>query len=81
MSDDLLRLPWLVRHSRRTVATIRANVAASLAIKAAFIGLALLGWASLWAAIAADMGVSLLVVANAMRLLRAPAPRPAAQTP
>ena len=80
MSDDLSRLPWLVRHSRRTVATIRANVAVSLAIKAAFIGLALLGWASLWGAIAADMGVSLLVVANAMRLLRASAP-PAAQTP
>ena len=80
MSDDLSRLPWLVRHSRRTVATIRANVAASLAIKAAFIGLALLGWASLWGAIAADMGVSLLVVANAMRLLRSAAP-PAAQTP
>jgi Cd2+/Zn2+-exporting ATPase len=80
MSDDLSRLPWLVRHSRRTVATIRANIAVSLAIKAAFIGLALLGWASLWGAIAADMGVSLLVVANAMRLLRASAP-PAAQTP
>jgi Cd2+/Zn2+-exporting ATPase len=80
MSDDLSRLPWLVRHSRRTVATIRANVAVSLAIKAAFIGLALVGWASLWGAIAADMGVSLLVVANAMRLLRASAP-PAAQTP
>ena len=83
MSDDLSRLPWLVRHSRRTVATIRANVAASLAIKAAFIALALLGWASLWGAIAADMGVSLLVVANAMRLLRASAPpaAPAAHTP
>jgi Cd2+/Zn2+-exporting ATPase len=80
MSDDLSRLPWLVRHSRRTVGTIRTNVAVSLAIKAAFIVLALLGWASLWGAIAADMGVSLLVVANAMRLLRAAAP-PAAQTP
>jgi Cd2+/Zn2+-exporting ATPase len=78
MSDDLERLPWLVRHSRRTVAAIRANIAASLAIKAAFIGLALAGWASLWAAIAADMGVSLLVVANALRLLRDPGAGPGA---
>ncbi|HZL99642.1 MAG TPA: HAD-IC family P-type ATPase, partial [Planctomycetota bacterium] len=82
MSDDLSRLPWLVRHSRRAVSIIRANVAASLAIKAAFIGLALLGWASLWSAIAADMGVSLLVIANALRLLRAGLPPAAApQTP
>jgi Cd2+/Zn2+-exporting ATPase len=71
MGDDLSRLPWLVQHSRRTVATIRQNIVAALGIKAVFIVLAFLGLASLWAAIAADMGVSLLVVANAMRLLRA----------
>jgi Cd2+/Zn2+-exporting ATPase len=69
MADDLLRLPWLVRHSRRTVAIIRQNIVAALAIKALFIVLAALGWASLWAAIAADMGVSLAVVGNALRLL------------
>ena len=45
------------------------NVAASLAVKALFLALALAGYASLWGAIAADMGVSLLVVFNAMRLL------------
>ena len=78
MSDDLLRLPWLIRHSRRTVAIIRANIAASLAIKAAFIVSALLGWASLWGAIAADMGVSLVVVVNAMRLLGPGEAEPAA---
>ena len=80
MSDDLLRLPWLIRHSRRTVAIIRANIAASLGIKAAFIVLALLGWASLWGAIAADMGVSLVVVVNAMRLLGPGEAEPATQT-
>jgi Cd2+/Zn2+-exporting ATPase len=81
MSDDLARLPWLIRHSRRTVAIIRANIAASLAIKAAFIVSALLGWASLWGAIAADMGVSLIVVVNAMRLLGPSEADPAPQTP
>ena len=70
MRDDLSRLPWLVGHSRRTLSIIRQNVAASLAVKAAFVLLTLLGPASLWAAIAADMGVSLAVVFNALRLLR-----------
>ena len=70
MTDDLSRLPWLVRHSRRTLRIIRQNVAAALLVKAAFVVLTSLGGASLWAAIAADMGVSLAVVANALRLLR-----------
>jgi Cd2+/Zn2+-exporting ATPase len=69
MSDDLSRLPWLVRHARRTLRIIRQNIAASLAVKSAFVVLAFSGHASLWAAIAADMGVSLLVVFNALRLL------------
>src|SRR6185295_5216859 len=69
MSDDLSKLAWLVRHSRRTLGVIRANVAASLLVKACFLVLAFAGWASLWTAIAADMGVSLLVVLNALRLL------------
>lgn len=70
MSDDLSKLPWLIRHSRRTLHIIRVNIAASLLVKLAFVGLTLLGRASLWAAIAADTGVSLLVVLNALRLLR-----------
>lgn len=69
MNDDLSRLPWLIRHSRRALNTIRANIAASLLVKAVFVVLTLLGKASLWAAIAADTGVSLLVVLNALRLL------------
>jgi Cd2+/Zn2+-exporting ATPase len=69
MGDDLSRLPWLIRHSRRTLAVIRQNIVLSLAVKAIFVVLTLAGHASLWAAIAADMGVSLLVVGNAMRLL------------
>lgn len=70
MKDDLTRLPWLIRHSRRALRTIRVNIASSLLVKAAFVALTLSGKASLWAAIAADTGVSLLVVLNALRLLR-----------
>lgn len=70
MSDDLAKLPWLVKHSRRVLRVIRQNIFFSLAVKAAFIGLASLGLATLWMAIAADMGASLLVVANGLRLLR-----------
>jgi Cd2+/Zn2+-exporting ATPase len=71
MADDLAKLPWLIRHARRALRIIRQNVAFALAVKALFIALALLGLATLWMAIAADMGASLLVIANALRLLRA----------
>jgi Cd2+/Zn2+-exporting ATPase len=71
MTDDVARLPWLVRHGRRTLAIIRQNIAFSLAIKAAFMVLTFAGMASLWAAIAADTGASLLVVMNGLRLLNA----------
>jgi len=71
MTDDLSRLPWLLRHSRRVLRIIRQNVAAALLFKAIVFVLALFGVATLWMAIAADMGVSLAVVFNALRLLRA----------
>ena len=70
MSDDLSKLPWLIHHSRRTLSIIRQNIAFSLAVKALFVVLTFAGFASLWAAIAADMGASLLVIANGLRLLR-----------
>jgi Cd2+/Zn2+-exporting ATPase len=70
MGDDLLGVAWLIRHSRRTLGIIRQNIFASLAVKVAFVLLTLAGHASLWAAIAADTGMSLLVVMNALRLLR-----------
>ena len=71
MSDDLSRLPWLVRHSRRTLAIIRQNITFALGLKAAFVLLTFAGVASLWTAIAADTGASLLVVLNGLRLLKA----------
>jgi Zn2+/Cd2+-exporting ATPase len=70
MSDDLAKVPWLMQHSRRTLAIIRQNISVSLGVKAVFVVLTLFGAASLWAAIASDMGVSLLVIANALRLLK-----------
>jgi Zn2+/Cd2+-exporting ATPase len=70
LADDLRKIPWLIRHSRRVVAIIRQNITLSLAVKALFVLLTFAGHASLWAAIAADMGVTLVVVANALRLLR-----------
>jgi Cd2+/Zn2+-exporting ATPase len=70
MADDLRGLPWLVRHARRTLTRIRQNIALAVGVKVAVMVLAALGFANLWMAIAADLGVSLLVVANALRLLR-----------
>ena len=70
MSDDLAKVPWLIQHSRRTLRIVRQNIAVSLGVKAIFVVLTLFGAASLWAAIASDMGVSLLVIANALRLLK-----------
>ena len=70
MSDDLSKVAWLVGHSRRALSIIRQNIVLSLSVKAAFVALTFLGHASLWAAIAADMGASLLVIFNGLRLLR-----------
>lgn len=70
MADDLAKLPWLIRHSRRTLAIIRQNIAFSLSVKVLFTVLTFVGVASLWGAIAADMGASLLVVFNGLRLLK-----------
>jgi Cd2+/Zn2+-exporting ATPase len=70
MADDLRGLPWLVRHSRRTLRRIHQNIALAVASKALVLLLAIGGYANLWMAIAADLGVSLIVVANALRLLR-----------
>ena len=70
MTDDIAKLPWLVRHSRRTLNIIRENIVFSLGVKAVFVVLTFAGFATLWGAIAADVGASLLVVVNALRLLR-----------
>jgi len=70
MTDDVSRLPWLIHHAKRTLAVIRQNIIFSLGVKVAFFILTFAGMASLWGAIAADVGASLLVVFNALRLLQ-----------
>jgi Zn2+/Cd2+-exporting ATPase len=71
MADDLRALPYVVRLGRMTLRTIQTNVAVALGLKLAFMTLALAGVATLWMAVVADMGASLIVVANGLRLLRA----------
>lgn len=70
MTDDLLRLPWLMQQARRTMGIIRQNVFIALVLKVAVFLLALAGVSQLWMAIAADMGAALIVISNGMRLLR-----------
>ena len=70
MSDELQRIPYALRLSRATLANIRVNVALSIGLKAAVLVLAVLGVSTLWMAVLADTGASVLVVANALRLLR-----------
>jgi len=70
MADELPKIPYALRLSRATTRNIRANIVFSLALKAAFLILAVAGLATLWMAVVADMGASLIVIANALRLLR-----------
>jgi len=70
MADDLTQLPFIVRLSRRAGRVITANIAGALAVKALVFALAALGLASLWMAIVADVGASLVVILNGMRLRR-----------
>jgi len=70
MADELLKIPYALRLSRATTRNIRANIAFSIVLKGAFLVLAVAGAATLWMAVAADMGASLVVIANALRLLR-----------
>ena len=70
MDDDLRKIPAFIRLSRRTAAILKQNIALALGVKALFLLITLTGHATLWMAVFADMGVSLLVVANGLRLLR-----------
>jgi Cd2+/Zn2+-exporting ATPase len=80
MADDLSKLPFAIAVSRKTSAIIKQNIVFSISIKAVFIVLALIGWATLWMAVAADMGASLAVITNGLRVLRTD-PRPATNWP
>lgn len=71
MSDDLTKVPYALRLSRSTLRNIKTNLAISLVLKGAFVIAAVLGVATLWMAVLADTGASIIVIANALRLLRA----------
>ena len=70
MDDDLRKLPRFIRLSQRTHAILLQNIALALGIKIVFLVLTLTGNGTMWMAVFADVGASLLVVANGLRLLR-----------
>ena len=70
MNDDLRRIPEAIRLSRRVHAVLWQNIVLALGIKTVFLVLAIAGNASMWMAVFADMGASLIVVFNGLRLLR-----------
>jgi Cd2+/Zn2+-exporting ATPase len=70
MGDDLSKIPYALRLSRATMRNIKSNIAVALGLKVLFLALAVTGYATLWMAILADTGASLLVIGNGLRLLR-----------
>ena len=69
MADDLSRLPFALQIAHKTLWIIKQNIWFSIGIKAVFLILAVVGWATLWMAVASDMGASLLVIVNGLRAL------------
>ena len=80
MNDDLQRVAETVRLSKRTHAVLWQNITLALGIKSVFLVMAVVGTATMWMAVFADMGASLLVVGNGLRLLRGTRVEPAAKT-
>lgn len=70
MGDDLQKLPFIVRLSRQTLKVIKQNITFSLGIKLLALLLVIPGWLTLWIAIVADMGATLLVTLNGLRLMK-----------
>ncbi|MNT10842.1 putative cadmium-transporting ATPase [compost metagenome] len=69
MSDDVRRIPFALGLSRKTMGIIRQNIAFSLAVKLIATVMVFPGWLTLWMAVLSDMGATILVVLNALRLL------------
>ncbi len=70
MDDDLRKIPAFVRLSRQTYNILVQNIVMAIGIKAVFLALTIAGMGTMWMAVFADVGASLLVVANGLRLLR-----------
>ncbi len=71
MGDDLTKLPYTIGLSRKTLRIIKENIIFALALKLIALLLVIPGWLTLWIAIFADMGATLLVVFNSLRLIKA----------
>ncbi len=70
MADDLEKLPYTISLSRKTLTIIKQNIIFALALKVVALLLVIPGWLTLWIAIFADMGATLIVVLNSMRLIK-----------
>lgn len=70
MGDDLSKLPYAIKLSRKALNVIKQNIGFSIVVKAVFLALTFAGMANLWMAVFADTGAALIVIANGMRLLR-----------
>jgi Cd2+/Zn2+-exporting ATPase len=70
MQDDLSHVPMALRLARRSRQLVKQNIALSLALKLAFVALAIPGLTTLWMAVLADVGATMLVTINGMRVLR-----------
>jgi len=71
MQDDLKRLPITLSVARRNRRIVKQNITLSLGLKLAFLALAIPGFATLWLAVVADVGTTVLVTLNGMRMLKA----------
>ncbi len=71
MQDDLHRVPTALRIARQSRSVVKQNIALSLGLKLAFLALVIPGWTTLWLAVVADVGATMLVTLNGMRMLRA----------
>ena len=81
MNGGLRRIPETIRLSRRAHSVLWQNISLALGIKVVFFALAVIGSATMWMAVFADLGATLLVVANGLRLLRGVSPRALRQDP
>ena len=70
MGDDLRKLPFAIRLARSAMRNIHANIAFAIAVKLAFFAIVLMGFGTLWMAVFADVGASIIVTLNGMRLMR-----------
>ncbi|PHS34305.1 MAG: heavy metal translocating P-type ATPase [Alkaliphilus sp.] len=70
MGDELMKIPYIIDLSKKTISIIKQNIVFAISLKAIFMALAVLGLANMWMAIVADTGAAIIVILNGMRLLK-----------